>query len=159
MREPLELTAAVGMASAGRPALLWDTDRLILVRKVFVENEPSRLQVVSYRVVAGQLVRRESPGTRDLIQIEQLWQAIASDAAAENAPSVVLQVGVVGMQVQGWQNNVWRNEPTAVGGGTPDPAGTDLNAKNAQDPTGVQVALTVQGLAQPMVKAFLLGGT
>jgi general secretion pathway protein J len=46
-----------------------------------------------------------------------------------------------------------------VGGGTPDPAGTQPNVKNAQDPTGVQVALTVQGLAQPMVKAFLLGGT
>jgi len=143
----------------GRPALLWDTDRLVLVRKVFVENEPSRLQVVSYRVVEGKLVRRESPGTRDLIQIEQLWQAITSDAAAENSPSVVLQVGVVGMQVQGWQNNAWRNEPTAVGGGTVDPTITDPPAKNAQDPTGVQVALTVQGLAQPMVKAFLLGGT
>ena len=144
---------------AGRSALLWDTDRLVLVRKVFVENEPSRLQVVSYRVVEGKLVRRESPGTRDLIQIEQLWQAITSDAAAENSPSVVLQVGVVGMQVQGWQNNAWRNEPTAVGGGAQDPVIVESPAKNAQDPTGVQVALTVQGLAQPMVKAFLLGGT
>ncbi|MEW7849506.1 prepilin-type N-terminal cleavage/methylation domain-containing protein [Massilia aurea] len=144
---------------AGRPSLLWDTDRLTLVRKVFVENEPSRLQVVSYRVVAGQLVRRESPGTRDLIQIEQLWQAIASDAAADNSPSVVLQVGVVGMQVQGWQNNVWRNEPTAVGGAPADPTTTEPPAKSALEPTGVQVALSVQGLAQPMVKAFLLGGT
>jgi len=88
-----------------------------------------------------------------------LWQAITSDAAAENSPSVVLQVGVVGMQVQGWQNNAWRNEPTAVGGGAQDPVIVESPAKNAQDPTGVQVALTVQGLAQPMVKAFLLGGT
>ena len=144
----------------GRPSLLWDTDRLTLVRKVFVENEPSRLQVVSYRVVAGQLVRRESPGTRDLIQIEQLWQAISSDAAAENSPSVVLQVGVVGMQVRGWQNNVWRDEPTAVAGGdtTAPPEGEPV-PKRQQDPTGLQVALTVQGLTQPMVKAFLLGGT
>jgi general secretion pathway protein J len=29
----------------------------------------------------------------------------------------------------------------------------------SQEPTGVQVALTVQGLGQPMVKSFLLGGT
>jgi len=144
----------------GRPSLLWDTDRLTLVRKVFVENEPSRLQVVSYRVVAGQLVRRESPGTRDLIQIEQLWQAISSDAAAENSPSVVLQVGVVGMQVRGWQNNVWRDEPTAVAGGdTTVPPDSEPVPKRQQDPTGLQVALTVQGLTQPMVKAFLLGGT
>lgn len=143
---------------AGRPGLLWDADRLTLVRKVFVENEPSRLQVVSYRVQNNQLLRRESPGTRDLLQIEQLWQAISSDAAAENSPSVVLQEGVAGMQVQGWQNNQWRSEPTATGGDTPLPPGTDPLPRT-QDPTGVQVALVVQGLAQPIVKSFLLGGT
>lgn len=153
--------AASADLMAGRPALLWDTDRLILVRKVFVENEPSRLQVVSYRVVAGQLVRRESPGTRDLIQIEQLWQSIASDAAADNSPLVVLQVGVLAMGVQGWQNNLWRNEPGGVVGGSQvvDPANPDTAATKAQAPTGLQVTLTVQGLGQPMVKAFLLGGT
>ena len=147
----------------GQPALLWDADRLILVRKVYVEQEPSRLQVVSYRVVNGQLIRRESPGTRDLNQVGQLWQALASDALAENAPSVVLQVGVTAMQVQGWQNNAWRNEPTAVGGNTNPqlPNNTDPPQvfDRSLEPTGVQVALTVQGLGQPMVKSFLLGGT
>ena len=145
----------------GRPALLWDADRLTLVRKVYVEHEPSRLQVVSYRVVGGQLVRRESPGTRDLNQIGQLWQALLSDAPADNSPSVVLQVGVAGMQVQGWQNNAWRNEPTAVGnaGQQLPPDATPPVAGRSLEPTGVQVALTVQGLGQPMVKAFLLGGT
>ena len=146
----------------GQPALLWDADRLTLVRKVYVEQEPSRLQVISYRVVNGQLIRRESPGTRDLDQVGQLWKALASDAPAENAPSVVLQVGVTAMQVQGWQNNAWRNEPTAVGGtGEQQGAGglAPPSALGAPEPTGVQVALTVQGLGQPMVKSFLLGGT
>ncbi|WP_137172492.1 type II secretion system protein J [Massilia sp. HP4] len=146
----------------GQPALLWDADRLTLVRKVYVEHEPSRLQVISYRVVNGQLIRRESPGTRDLNQVGQLWQALASDTPADNSPSVVLQVGVTGMQVQGWQNNAWRNEPTAVGGNVepqqPNPLPPPV-AGRSLEPTGVQVALTVQGLGQPMVKAFLLGGT
>ncbi|WP_306391272.1 prepilin-type N-terminal cleavage/methylation domain-containing protein [Telluria beijingensis] len=147
----------------GQPSLLWDADRLTLVRKVYVEHEPSRLQVVSYRVVNGQLIRRESPGTRDLDQVGALWQALASDAPADNSPSVVLQVGVNAMQVQGWQNNAWRNEPTAVGGTgeQPPPGGGVLPQPgvNPLEPTGVQVALTVQGLGQPMVKSFLLGGT
>lgn len=153
--------AADSELMGGRPGLLWDADRLTLVRKVYVENEPSRLQVVGYRVVAGQLLRRESPGTRDLVQVEQLWQAIASDAPAENSPSVVLQTGVAGMQVQGWQNDAWRNEPVGTGGGDggQPPPNPDVVPIRAQEPTGVQVALTVQGLAQPMVKAFLLGGT
>jgi len=152
----------------GRPTLQWDADRLTLVRKVYVENEPSYLQVIGYRVVGGQLLRRESPGTRDLEQVEQLWQSIASDAPADNSPSVVLQVGVAGMQVQGWQNDAWRNEPTVVGarnnnagggggGGSGLPEG--VTPAPTLEPTGVQVALTVQGLGQPMTKAFLLGGT
>jgi len=151
---------------ARRATLQWDTGRLTLVRKAYVENEPSRLQVVSYRVADGQLLRRESPGTRDLAQVEQLWQAMLTDAPAENAPSVVLQTGVAAMAVQGWLNGAWRDNLNQSG-----------NAQDGQDgqsgpplqptpppgeivlPTGVRVALTVQGLGQPMLKAFLLGGT
>lgn len=152
--------AASSELMRGQPALLWDADRLTLVRKVYVEHEPSRLQVISYRVVNGQLIRRESPGTRDLNQVGQLWQALASDTPADNSPSVVLQVGVAGMQVQGWQNNAWRNEPTAVGGNVdPPPPNPPPVPGRSLEPTGVQVALTVQGLGQPMVKSFLLGGT
>lgn len=155
------LNAAGQDIMRGQPSLLWDADRLTLVRKVFVENEPSRLQVVSYRIVNGQLLRRESPGSRDLSQIAGLWQAIASDAPAENSPSVVLQLGVTGMQVQGWVNNAWRNEPNMTGGDGQQQAlsPADAAAGRSPEPTGVQVALTVQGLGQPMVKAFLVGGS
>lgn len=148
--------AADNTIMRGRPTLLWEADRLVLVRKVYVELEPSRLQVVSYRVADGQLIRRESPGTRDLDQVAQLWQAIVSDAPADNSPSVVLQVGVAGMQVQGWQNDAWRDDPTVVGGNV-DPL--MQGPGRSLEPSGVQVALTVGGLAQPIVKSFLLGGT
>lgn len=133
-----------------RPNLLWDDNRLTLVRKVFVEQAPSQLQVISYRVADGRLLRRESPGTRDLQQIEQLWQALVSDAPAENSPSVALQEGVAGMQVQAWQNRAWRATP----GDLDMTPGT-----GAGEPTGLQVALTVQGMNGPVFKSFLLGGT
>jgi general secretion pathway protein J len=154
---------------ARRPALVWDTDRLTLVRKSFVENEPSRLQVVSYRVVGGQLLRRESPGTRDLAQLEQLWQAMLSDAPAENSPAVALQSGVATMAVQGWLNGAWRDELTGSStGGTGGTGGTPPPGEPPQPvtptgetltPTGVRVGLTVQGVNTPMLKAFLVGGT
>lgn len=151
---------ANGEIMNNRPMLMWDADRLTLVRKVYVENEPSYLQVIGYRVVGGQLIRRESPGTRDLEQVEQLWQSIVSDAPSDNSPSVVLQVGVAGMQVQAWQNDAWRNDPTVVAGaGAVAGGGLPPNVVPAQEPTGIQVALVVQGLGQPMTKAFLLGGT
>jgi len=155
---------------ARRPALVWDTDRLTLVRKAFVENEPSRLQVVSYRVVGGQLLRRESPGTRDLAQLEQLWQAMLTDAPAENSPSVALQSGVATMAVQGWLNGAWRDELTQSstnqnpGGGSGtvppgEPPQPSLPSGETLTPTGVRVGLTVQGVNTPMLKAFLVGGT
>ncbi len=128
--------------------LQWADDRLVLVRKVYNENEPSQLVVVSYRVAGGTLVRRESRGTRDLAQLEGLWQAAASDAPSEAAPPVILQTGVAAMQVQAWQNNAWRKEPLGAQDGV-----------QAPDPDGIQVGLTAAGLAQPMVKSFLLGGT
>jgi general secretion pathway protein J len=143
-----------------RPYLLFDDDRLMLVRKVYVENEPTRLQVVSYRVVGGQLVRRESPGTRDLQQLDGLWEAASSDAPSENSPPVTLQAGVTAMQVFAWQNNAWRNEQTeAAAAAQPQAGQTPTAAGQSQQPTGVQVALTVKGLSAPMLKSFLLGGT
>ncbi|SDF21149.1 type II secretion system protein J (GspJ) [Massilia sp. PDC64] len=147
-----------------RPYLIIGADRLTLVREVFTENQPSRLQVVAYRIVNGTLMRRESQATRDLVQLDALWQAVTSDA--DTNPAVALQTGVTGMQVATWLNNSWRQggvDPGANAAGTvqapaqpqsqqPDPA-----AQVSNEPTGLQVALQAQNLQQPMVKSFLLG--
>jgi general secretion pathway protein J len=129
-----------------RPFLLADKDRLTLVRIVFSENDASRLQVVSYRIVNGALTRRESLGTRDLNQLDILWKAAVSDA--DTTPPVALQAGVTGMQLMTWENGNWQQGPP--------PANVQVSV--VIPPTGLQVALQVQGLAQPMNKSFLLGG-
>jgi general secretion pathway protein J len=132
-----------------RPFLLTGTDRITLVREVFTENQPSRLQVVAYRVINGTLVRRESNVTRDLAELDTLWQASVSDT--DTSGSVALQTGVAGMQVLVWQNGGWRQAVTA----------TNVMAQQAtgvqQDPTGLQVALQQQGQEVPLMKFFLLG--
>ncbi|KQY00287.1 type II secretory pathway component PulJ [Massilia sp. Root133] len=145
-----------------RPYLLVGADRLTLVREVFMENQPSRLQVVAYRIVNGTLMRRESQPTRDLVQLDALWQAVTSDA--DTNPAVALQTGVTGMQVATWLNNSWRQggvDPGANAAGTgQQPVQSqqpDLPAQVSNEPTGLQVALQAQNLQQPMVKSFLLG--
>jgi len=145
-----------------RPYLLVGADRLTLVREVFTENQPSRLQVVAYRIVNGTLMRRESQPTRDLVQLDALWQAVTSDA--DTNPAVALQTGVTGMQVATWLNNSWRQggvDPGANAAGTGQaPVQSqqpDLPAQVSNEPTGLQVALQTQNLQQPMVKSFLLG--
>jgi general secretion pathway protein J len=147
-----------------RPYLLTGTDRFTMVREVFTENEPSRLQVVAYRIVNGTLVRRESPGVRDLAQLDGLWQAAVSDTDTSGA--VTLQSGVAGMQILTWENRAWRQATSAAqpgsaaataaaAGGTPS-AQQDPNTVPLP-PTGLQVALQVQGQQVPMTKSFLLG--
>jgi general secretion pathway protein J len=129
-----------------RPYLLADKDRLTLVRVVSNENEPTRLQVVAYRVVNGTLTRRESNATRDLAQLDAMWKAVTSDA--DSIQQVALQGGVTAMQLLVWQNNQWRGGPLQ----------TQASAGLAVAPTGVQVALTAHGQQTPMSKSFLLGG-
>ncbi len=129
-----------------RPFLLADNDRMTLVRQSFVENEPMRLQVVAYRIHDGKLTRRESTGTRDLVQLDVLWKAATSDV--DTTAPVTLQAGVTGMAIQTWEGNLWRQGPTQQAD----------QAVPAIAPTGLQVALQVNGAGAPMVKAFLLGG-
>jgi general secretion pathway protein J len=126
-------------------------DRLTLVRTSYIENEAMRLQVVSYRVQDGMLTRRESASTRDLMQLDVLWQAAISDV--DPTAPVTLQAGVTGMQVDTWQQNQWQQGAQQQKDVQPQPP-----APGEAGPGGLQVALQVQGLAAPMRKAFLLGG-
>lgn len=139
-------------ALQSRPYLQTDNGSMTLVRNTYNEGEAARLQVVSYRVVDGVLSRRESVGTRDLMQLDVLWKAATSNA--DTTPPVALQSGVLGMTVQTWENSAWqmsgapKSKPSAPG--VPNAVTTA--------PTGLQVALQVKGVQAAMVKSFLLGG-
>ncbi len=126
-----------------RPYMLADNDRLTIVRVVMTENEPTRLQVVAYRVRDGVLTRRESNATRDLLQLDTLWQATLNDT--DTAASVALQSDVLSMASRYWINTEWR------------PASGLTTDGSAKAPTGLEVSLALQGQEVPMVKSFLLG--
>jgi general secretion pathway protein J len=126
-----------------RQNLTADAGGMTLVRNSHNENAPSQLQVISYRIVNGVLMRRESPGTRDLVQLDMFWQAANSNA--DTTPPVILQSGVLAMQVEIWENNAWRMA------GAP-------RTQGALPASGLRVALQVRGQQIPMSKAFLLGG-
>ena len=161
-----------------RSYLLAGSDRVTLVREVFAENLPSGLQVVAYRIVNGTLIRRESATTRDLQQLDALWQSQTSDT--DTTGGVALQAGLVSMRISTWQNGAWRQAGADAGfatntttstnsaaaaaaaaaavqaaGGT----GVQQTAQQASDPSGMMVALQVQGQSVPLTKSFLLGGT
>lgn len=130
-----------------RTPVVADQNRLILVRSVFADNQPTRLQVVVYRLADGVLSRRESAATRDLRELDTFWQRAMTDT--DQTPPVELQTGVASMTLRTWESSGagWRNAGTlATAPGT-----------NPVVLTGLEVTLQLTGRSNSMVKTFLLG--
>jgi len=96
---------------------------------------------VSYRVRDGVLTRRESPGTRELTQLDSLWQSALGQGAGQGTGGVALQSGVEAIALRLWDEGAWR-APTA---------------SRPVAPGGLEVALRLSGQDNPLVKIFLLG--
>lgn len=127
------------------PPVVADQARLRMVRYVYGEDQPTRLQVVTYRVRDGRLTRRESDATRDLAVLDFAWQAAGNDS--DVAEALVLQSDVTAMNMRIWQKDAgWR---------TPPGPGEPVNASAAV--TGLEVGLQLRARATSMLKIFLLG--
>ncbi|TFW06573.1 prepilin-type N-terminal cleavage/methylation domain-containing protein [Oxalobacteraceae bacterium OM1] len=146
----------------GRRTLLVAPARITLVRNVFAENQPSRVQVVVYRLYDGKLMRFESPATRNLGELDTMWQSALS---ADGNQGIALQTGVTGMTVQSWYPDTpgWRNAETPGAGlnaGDSAPANAAVGTTLTQvAPTGLQVSLQLLGRDGAMAKVFLLGAS
>ena len=123
-----------------RMPLAAGSDRLTLVRTVFADHQPSRLQVIAYRVKDGVLTRRESAATRDLTELDALWLTVAGDI--DTNQEVVLQSGVAALTMRLWVNGGWH---------------AGVNAPPSVVPTGLEVALQLRARDTRLLKIFLLG--
>lgn len=140
----------------GREVLSAVGPRLVMVRNVFEENQPTRLQVVVYRVRDGVLNRREMLPTRELAVLDQDWQSALADA--EVSPSIALQSQVTGFEMRTWKEgeNGWRNGGTELAGlekPTPAPGIPFKSGKL----TGLEISIQISGRELPATKVFLLG--
>lgn len=142
-------------------------DRLTLVRTTGGDGQPTRLQVITYRVRDGVLTRQESVPTRDLNELRQIFSAALNDF--NTASGVVLQTGVSGMTMRVWDGRGWRNQTTAPQSSSSRAASPDGRVGKGQReieatgrgrsaaPTGLEVALQIQQEEATMLKVFLLG--
>ncbi|MEO6354563.1 MAG: prepilin-type N-terminal cleavage/methylation domain-containing protein [Burkholderiaceae bacterium] len=132
-------------ASIGRTTLAAKDGRLTLIRTVFADDQPSRLQVVAYRIRDGVLIRRESIATRDLSALDALWQSSIGGTDGDT-PAVALQSAVAGLTMRLWledQNGAgWRTE----------------QGNSTAEAHGLEVVLQI-GATQRMTKVFLLGAS
>ncbi|QRX81644.1 type II secretion system protein J [Glaciimonas sp. PAMC28666] len=148
-----------------RPTLLIASDRFLMVRLVFVEQQPIQVQVVDYRLRDGFLTRQETIATRDLTVLDAMWQAALNDAeqsagnstasGTPNGQAVVLQSNIASMQMQLWGSDGlgWR-PPAAAANST---AAILVNGVRINRWTGLEIALQPRDRAGSMLKAFLLG--
>lgn len=150
----------------GRDPLAAESGRLRLVRLVSGYAQPTQLQVITYSVANGVLARRESVPTRDLQQLDQMWQAAATDADTTN-PAVTLQEGVAAMTMRLWANDNkgWRIAEEAESKTVSPEIAARIAARAAlgggsgagQGYTGLEVSLQLQGREGSMQKVLLLG--
>ncbi|WP_420472892.1 PulJ/GspJ family protein [Noviherbaspirillum sp. ST9] len=129
-----------------RAVLAVQPGRLTMVRMVFAENQPSRAQVIAYRIDGGVLTRRESIATRDLRELDAAWIAALGDTTS--VPAVALHDGVETMAIRSWVDREWR--AAGAEGGT-GPGGSTI------PPTGLEVSLRLRDRPENLVKIFLLG--
>lgn len=153
---------AVKKNIGNRSVLSSQAGRVTLVRSVYAENQPTRVQVVAYRIRDGLLTRRESLATRNLLELDAAWRAMLADT--DNSAVVQLTTDVVAMPVrifipdnQGWRPAV---ENAASMSGTP--AGTTVRGLpgaplTTTEPTGLEVTLQLRDRPAGLVKVFLLG--
>jgi len=133
-----------------RPRLQAEPGRLTMLRVVLIENQPSRAQVIAYRLRDGILSRHESEATRDLRVLDELWSAAVSDAGMGSP--VALQTGVADMNLRLWS--------PATGWRSADAAATDAASAanpNTAAPSGLEVTLRLSGNENGLVKVMLLG--
>lgn len=134
-----------------RPQLIADGERLRLVRTVFADDQPSRLEVVVYRLKNGVLTRRESQATRDLKQLDTLWTSTAEDTDGE--PPVILQSGVTSMSMRMWLGNgPWQTDAAPASAAAAPGQQTNPNALR-----GLEVSLKTKASSVVMLKVFLVG--
>ncbi|QAU33278.1 prepilin-type N-terminal cleavage/methylation domain-containing protein [Janthinobacterium sp. 17J80-10] len=135
-----------------RLPIMVEPGRIVLVRQVFIENQPSRIQLVAYQLENGVLSRRESQATRDLKALDRLWLSVTS--ATGGAAHVALQSGVAGMTIRTWLNDGagWR-----VPGVDVVSSGAGNSATTLAVPTGIEVTLQLNGRPGVLTKTFLLG--
>jgi len=136
----------------GRLPIMVEPGSIVLVRQVFAENQPTRIQLIAYRLRNGVLSRRESQATRDLNALDTLWMAVTSESGG--APGVALQSNVASMTVRTWLNDGagWRVPGVdVVSGASSNAAGT------LAVPTGIEVVVQLRDRPGALTKIFLLG--
>ena len=134
----------------GHTPILAIGERLLLVRTVTLENQPSQIQVIAYQIRDGVLQRIASPVTRDLVALDAYWNKFAQEELQEQA--VALQSEVASMRLR-----IWLVGAANWIGTAPGEASGMLQGGAPVTVKGLEVALQLRGSERFLTKVLLLG--
>ncbi len=134
----------------GHTPILAIGERLLLVRTVTLENQPSQIQVIAYQIRDGVLQRIASPVTRDLVALDAYWNKFAQEGLQEQA--VALQSEVASMRLR-----IWLVGAANWIGTAPGEASGMLQGGAPVTVKGLEVALQLRGSERFLTKVLLLG--
>ena len=142
----------------GHAPLVIEGTRMTVARRVQTEGQPGALQLVTWRLRDGELIREESPPTRDLSQLEPWWQ-VAQSGSAQGAR---LQSSVKSLGLRVWANDGrgWRSWEAGTSALTS--RGALMNPQAGTTATqivwqGLEVSLQLEDRPAPMQKVLMMG--
>ncbi len=144
----------------GQQTMVLQGSSLTLVRSVAVEDQPSQFEVVSYRTQNGVLVRRETRATRDLAELDALWQAAVADT--DGGAEVRLESDVQEMTLRAWQDGGWTSavldaRQLAAAEGKSGVGTAASPAALPPAPVVLEVELRLKGAQGGVLKVFMVG--
>ncbi|WP_425325447.1 PulJ/GspJ family protein [Paraburkholderia sacchari] len=151
---------AVSDDEAGAPAVSVDGGALQIVRAFAVPpGAPPRLQVVSYRVSDGRVVRYASPPLANLGELRRALRGGESDAWS--ALPMMQGVGAIGARLYvekvGWTSDMNQVRSQIATNNSSVKVPQLGNAPVPRAVTGLEVSVAARALARPVTRVFLVG--
>ena len=140
---------------------LWiDAEQLILIRTVNTEDHAPAVQVVTYRLLKGNLTRFESVATRDLSQLSALLDQAKNPP--EQQMAIVMQKHIGSLRFRGWPDLSYVAGDSAGTGTSTNPvnavSASPVFTNQSKTTTGLEVTLQLEGHDSGIVKIVILGG-
>ena len=137
-----------------RIALAVSSNGLTMIRMVFLDQQPTQMEVISYRLQNCVLKRQESMPTRDLAALDAAWQAAVNEIDVSTADShpMAVQTDIASMRIRVWDQvfQNWKLVDPVTSSATPH-AAAPVNW------TGLEIALQLRAQDGLVVKTFFLG--
>lgn len=129
----------------GRLSFVADNGNMTLLRTSLSENQVQQFSVVSYRFHEGNFTRRESLSTRDMNQLDSMWQAALADT--DPGPSIQLQSDIETVTMRSYREGAWTSTILPPNPGEKMPA----------TPSAVEVEIYIKDHRYSLLKLFLVG--